>query len=178
MCIHYLLHGVLDGHRLLNVSNCVPGWARISRTLWTERTTWTHCKITMPFYFHVYVYSALWHTVHSAKQVVKLVLIKQQSSYCLLFQSSNFPLLVFYLSHPHSLHLLFPHCLPPFLFFLFFSSCRDLLVWLVCVETPVPRERRDTQVLSVSLDPQESRERRETGVCLDLRDPPDPKESL
>lgn len=54
----------------------------------------------------------------------------------------------------------------------------DLLVCSVCVETPVPRERRDTQVLSVSLDPQESRERREIEVCLALMDPPDLKERL
>lgn len=65
-----------------------------------------------------------------------------------------------------------------FLLSFFFSSCRDLLVCLVCVETPVTRERRDTQVLSVLLDPQESRERRETEVCPGLRDPLDQKERL
>lgn len=29
----------------------VSGWARISRTCWTERTTWTYCKIAMTFLF-------------------------------------------------------------------------------------------------------------------------------
>lgn len=54
----------------------------------------------------------------------------------------------------------------------------DLLVWLVCVEIPVPRERRDIQVLLVSLDPPESRERRETEVCPGLRVRPDQREKL
>lgn len=54
----------------------------------------------------------------------------------------------------------------------------DLLVCQVCVETPVPRERRDTQVLSASSDPRASKERRETEVSPDLRDPLEPKERL
>lgn len=55
------------------VSHCVSGWARISRTCGTKRTTWTSCKITMQLYFHAYIYSALWH---SLKWIVKLVLFK------------------------------------------------------------------------------------------------------
>lgn len=67
---------------------------------------------------------------------------------------------------------------PPELFLLFFYSCRDLPVCLAFVETPVARERRDTQVLSVSLDPQESRERKETEVFLGLMDLWDLKEKM
>lgn len=54
----------------------------------------------------------------------------------------------------------------------------DLPVCLACVETPVLKERRDTQVLSVSLDPPESRERRETEVCPALTVHQDQKERL
>lgn len=68
-------------------------------------------------------------------------------------------------------------CFRPLLFFLCFSSCRDRLVCPACVETPEPRERRVTKVLSVSSDLRESRERRETEAFLGLRDPLDPKES-
>lgn len=46
------------------VSHYLSGWARISRTCWTKRTTWTSCKITMSFYIHPYIYSALWHGLH------------------------------------------------------------------------------------------------------------------
>lgn len=67
-------------------------------------------------------------------------------------------------------------CFRPLLFFLCFSSCRDRLVCPACVETPEPRERRVTKVLSVSSDLRESRERRETEAFLGLRDPLDPKE--
>lgn len=56
--------------------------------------------------------------------------------------------------------------------------CRVHLVYLACVGTLVPRERRDTRVLLDSLDPQESREKKETEVFLGPRAPPDPKERL
>lgn len=67
---------------------------------------------------------------------------------------------------------------PPHSLFYFSFICRDPLVCLVCVEIPVPKEKKDTQVLSVSLDPQENRVRRETEVCLGPMDPMDQKERL
>lgn len=42
---------------------CVSGWARISRTCRTERTTWTYGKKT--FYFYLHIYSVIWWTLRS-----------------------------------------------------------------------------------------------------------------
>lgn len=67
---------------------------------------------------------------------------------------------------------------PPPHFHFCFSICRDLLVYLVCVEILAAKEKRDTQVLSDSLDPQENRVRRETEACLGPMDPMDQKERL
>lgn len=54
-----LLPGALDVNQLLNVCPTVSGWARISRTSWTEGTTWTDCKIA--FGFQVCFYPETFH---------------------------------------------------------------------------------------------------------------------
>lgn len=136
------------------VNNCVSGWTRITRSCWRERTAWTFGKNKHKVctWCSVTLHFAPAAFFNPPSFLFSSVLLLSSSSFLLSSFSSSSPLLLF-------------------------SSCRDRLVCPACVETPEPRERRVTKVLSVSSDLRESRERRETEAFLGLRDPLDPKES-